>query len=716
MPASEPTPAPQVDASRQSRNRFGARSLLYLKALLGTPSQRRLAQAALQINQIRYWEKEWSKHTDEEMLAHAKQLKGRARGGESLDSLLPEVFGMVSVASIRATKLRPYDVQLAAGVVLHRGALAEVATGEGKTLIAVAPVALNAMQGKGAHVTTVNDYLARRDGEWTSTIYNLMGLSVGILQQKMPDDQRTEAYRSDITYGTAAEFGFDFLRDRLKVAMDKSGGMPFWAPWTAPQGAFSRPVDPKVQREHHFALVDEADNIFIDEARTPLIIGGPTREASEEEQVVYHWADDLAKKMQPMHHFTLDQKKQKIELSEEGRTLIRYSNPPFGKHSHAMDKLHEHVERSLHAHFRFRLDQHYLIENNKVVIIDESTGRRMPDRHWREGLHQAVEAKERVPITMPSDHAAQITFQSYFRLYKKLAGMSGTAAQNFWEVRKVYKLWVVCVPTNRPVIRESMPDRVFPTEDTKLRAIVDEVRRARDEGRPVLVGTRSVEKSEKLGRLLVEANIPHQVLNARPEIADKEADIVAQAGRPGTVTIATNMAGRGTDIILGGNAETLAWTHLRKKYAHRHDVPIEEWRKTVEEIEARQNLKEQHEQVVQAGGLHVLGTERHEAIRIDRQLAGRAGRQGDPGSSQFFLSLDDELLEGLGPRRQAALKALGEKNEDDEEHDWQKLLPEFYRAQRRVERRHYRQRVDLVIYERNRQEILKDLGADPYVD
>lgn len=705
-----------VDSTRQSQNRFGSRWLLYFKALFGPPSQRRLAQAALQLSRIRYWEKEWSKHSDVELLQHARQLRGRARGGESLDKLLPEVFGMVSVASQRATKLRPYDTQLAAGVVLHHSALAEVATGEGKTLIAVAPVALNALQGKGAHVTTVNDYLARRDGEWTSSIYQLMGLSVGILQQKMPDDQRTEAYRCDITYGTAAEFGFDFLRDRLKVAMDKSGGMPFWTPWTAPPGAFARPVDPKVQREHHFALVDEADNIFIDEARTPLIIGGPTREASEEEQVVYHWADDLARQMKPLEHFNLDQKKQKLELNEEGRALVRYSNPPIGKHSHAMDKLHEHVERALHAHFRFRLDQHYLIEKNKVVIIDESTGRRMPDRHWREGLHQAVEAKERVPITMPSDHAAQITFQSYFRLYKKLAGMSGTAAQNLWEVRKVYKIWVVCVPTNRPVIREAWPDRVFPTEDRKFEAIVEEVKRLRAEGRPILVGSRSVEKSEKLSKLLIEAGIDHQVLNARPEIADKEADIVAQAGRPGTVTIATNMAGRGTDIILGGNAETIAWTHLRKKYAHRHDVPIEEWRQTVEEIEARQNLKEQHEQVVQAGGLHVLGTERHEAIRIDRQLAGRAGRQGDPGSCQFFLSLDDELLEGLGPRQENALKELGKNKEDDDSHPWQDYAPEFQRAQRRVERRHYRQRVDLVIYERNRQEILKDLGADPYVD
>jgi preprotein translocase subunit SecA len=703
-------------SARQSRNRFGSRSLLYLKALCGTPSQRRLAQAALQIDRIRHHEKQYRLLSDEEIKVRGKQFRGRARGGESLNKLLPEVFALVCVASQRQTKLRPFDVQLAAGVVLHRGALAEVATGEGKTLVATLPAALNAMEGKGVHVTTVNDYLARRDGEWTASIYTALGLSVGIIQQRMTDDDRTKAYKCDITYSTAAELGFDFLRDRLKIAGDKGGGMPFWTPWTTPVGTFTRPMDPKVQREHHFALVDEADNIFIDEARTPLIIGSPTRNATPEEQVVYLWADDLAKQMQPFTHFTIDQKKQKVELTEDARKQIRYSNPPFGEHSHAMDKLHEHVERALHAHYRFRRDQHYMIEDNKVVIIDEGTGRRMPDRHWREGLHQAVEAKERVPITKASDHAAQITFQSYFRLYHKLCGMSGTAVQNFWELRKVYKLWVVCVPTNRPVIRDALPDRVFATEDQKFRALVGDIKRLHEKGRPVLVGTRSVDKTERIGQLLAELNVPHQVLNARPEVADKEAEIVAQAGRPGTVTIATNMAGRGTDIILGGNAEALAWSRLRKKYNHRHDVPAEEWNRTLEEIEAEGNFKVLHDQVVQAGGLHVIGTERHEAIRIDRQLAGRAGRQGDPGSCQFFLSLEDELLEGLGPRRQQGLKALGQKYATEVEVPWDGYLPLFRRAQKRVERRHFRQRVDLVTYEKNRQEILKDLGADPYVD
>jgi preprotein translocase subunit SecA len=648
-------------------NRLGRRWQMQLRALFGTPSQRRLAQAALQIDQVRYWEAELSKLNDAELHTRGLQLRGRARGGESLDKLLPEAFAAVCVASTRVTKLRPFDVQIAGGGVLHHGGLAELATGEGKTLVATMPVFLNALVGKGVHVTTVNDYLARRDAEWTGPIYQSLGLTVGVLQQQMPENERSRAYRSDVTYGTASEFGFDFLRDRLKVSGDKGHSAPFWAPWTG--GAAAQALNSKMQRDHHFALVDEADNIFIDEARTPLIISGMTRQATQEEAVVYVWANDLAKQMVRDQHFTLDEKKHyKIELTEEGKQLIRWSNPPVGPHSHALDKLHEHVERSIQAHHRFRLDQHYMIVDDEICIIDEFTGRSMPDRHWRDGLHQAVEAKEGVPITVAADHAAQITFQSYFRLYKKLAGMTGTAAQNYWELRRVYKLWVVCVPTNRPVIRETWPDRVFPTEDAKFNAVVESVARQRDMGRPILIGTRSVEKSEALSRKLHEAGVEHQVLNAR--LHEQEAHIVEQAGQPGRVTIATNMAGRGTDIKLGPG-------------------------------------------VAEAGGLFVLGTERHEARRIDRQLAGRSGRQGDPGSSQFFLSLEDELLEALGPAGQTALQELGKGGGNV---TWQKFLGKFFKAQRRMERRHYRERVDLMIYEKQRQEVLKDLGADPYVD
>jgi preprotein translocase subunit SecA len=488
----------------------------------------------------------------------------------------------------------------------------------------------------------------------------------------MGEQDRQKAYRSDITYGTASEFGFDFLRDRLKAAGAKGQESPFWAPWQG--GAFqATPPDPYVQRGHHYALVDEADNIFIDEARTPLIIAGPTRLATEEEQRVYQWADALCQQMEFGKHFTWDMQKQKLELTNDGQALARYSNPPsVGADSLAMDKLYERLEQGLHAHHRFKRDQHYMVDKEqKIVIIDEYTGRPMPDRHWREGLHQAVEAKEKVPIHFPSDHAAQITYQSYFKLYTKLSGMTGTAAQNWWELFRVYRLWVVCVPTNRPVIRRQLPDRVFPTEGAKFDAVVQEVLHLRAEGRSVLIGTRSVEKSEELSRRLTAAGIPdHAVLNAQPEKAAQEAEIVALAGQKGRVTIATNMAGRGTDIKPG-------------------------------------------DEVLAAGGLHVLGTERHDAKRIDRQLAGRAGRQGDPGSAQFFLSLEDELLEALGKAKQAALQERGRKGGGG---DWNSYLGIFYRAQRKVEARHYTSRVDLMVHEKQRQEILKDLGADPYVD
>jgi preprotein translocase subunit SecA len=713
--ASDTPSAPPTPARASVPGRLGNPWLNRLKAWFGTPSQRRLAWAALQVPVIRHWEKQFSALNDKEVRQTAAHLRGRARGGESLDRILPEMFGLTCVATLRHVGLRPFDVQLAAGIVLHRGALAEVATGEGKTLVAIMPAALNALLGKGVHVTTVNDYLALRDAEWTARVYNALGLSVGVLQQKLPNDGRTEAYQCDITYGTASEFGFDFLRDRLKVKGDSGQQVPFWAPWTT-AGGQARPTDPKVQRSHHYGLVDEADNIFVDEARTPLVISTESRRATDEEAIVYRWADKLAKDMTLDRHFTLDEKKQKIELTDEGKQVIRWSNPPWGEHSHAMDKLHEHVERALHANFRFRLDQHYMISTeNKIVIIDEGTGRPMPDRQWNEGLHQAVEAKEGVPITLAAKHAAQITYQSYFKLYKKLAGMTGTAMQNYWEMRRVYKLWVVALPTNRPPQRTVLPDRVFPTESAKFDAVVETVRKLREEGRPVLIGTRSVDKSELLSKRLHEAGISHQVLNAKPGVLEREADIVAQAGRPATVTIATNMAGRGTDILLGGNPETVAWSRLRAQhnFASKRDVPPDLFRQMIEQVETEERIHEQNNTVVTAGGLHVLGTERHEAARIDRQLVGRAARQGDPGSCQFFLSLEDELLEGLGPDDQEAYKQLGQNGSD---RDWDLYSPEFIRAQRRVERRHYRQRLDLMNYERQRQEILKDLGADPYVD
>jgi preprotein translocase subunit SecA len=679
------TPGPPVDSPAPAakpvyvkppapRNRLGSWAKNKIVSIIGLPWQRRLARAALYVPYVRRWEEKFDQLNDDELRTLGQKLRGRGRGGEELDDLLPEAFGLVCVAAKRRLGLRPFDVQLAAGVVMHQGGLAELATGEGKTLCASLPAFLNALTGKGVHVATVNDYLARRDAEEMGKIYTSLGLTVGCLQQQMPDQDRYKAYRCDITYGTASEFGFDFLRDRLKVAGQKGQDAPFWSPWVrGPGGAPSGPPqDNLVQRpEFYYALVDEADNIFIDDAKTPLIIASETRPASEEEQVVFKWANEVAIRLEPVKHFDWDVKKQKLELTGEGKRFANWSNPPSGKHSHAMDKLYEHIEQALHAHHRFRLDQHYMVDpkTKKVVIIDEGTGRSMPDRHWREGLHQAVEAKEGVTIHKPSDHAAQVTFQSFFKLYKKLSGMTGTAAQNWMELRRVYKLWVVCVPTNRPVVRQDLPDRIFANEEEKFAAVVEECKRLKAEGRAVLVGTRSVEKSEKLSELLRAAGMEHQVLNARQNEA--EAMIVAKAGEVGRITIATNMAGRGTDI-----------------------KPALE--------------------VLAAGGLHVLGTERHDAKRIDRQLAGRAGRQGDPGTSQFYLCLEDELLEGLGFEWRQKIKAKGAAAAPGG--DWSGWLPLFRRAQRKVERRHRRSRVDLMVYEKQRQEVLKDLGADPYVD
>jgi preprotein translocase subunit SecA len=636
-------------------------------AWIGLPAQRRLAYAALQINRIRHWEKQFNRLSDTELKQTGLRLRGRARGGESLDRLLPEAFGLACVAAHRTVGMRPFDTQLAAGVVIHHGALAEVATGEGKTLIAAMPAYLNALPGKGVHVTTVNDYLAKRDAEVTGPIFEALGVSVGVLQMQMQDAARIDAYKADITYGMASEFGFDFLRDRLKLAGTQGGATPFWSGWDGRRPEGARPY-PRVQRELNFALVDEADSIFIDEGRTPLIISAPTRMATPQEQVIYHWADKLARKLVRGRDFILDDKKNKIELTAAGEQQIRWSSPPCDGAASAMDKLSEQLERSLHAHHRFRRDQHYMVDNGKIIIIDESTGRRMPDRHWREGLHQAVEAKEGVPIHKASDHAAQITFPSYYKLYEKLGCMTGTAAQNWYELRRVYKLWVVPVPTNRAVKRQQWPDQVFPTEEAKFDAVAEEVVRLHRQGRPVLIGTRSVEKSEQLSRRLRAAGIEHQVLNAK--FHEQEAEIVKHAGELGRVTIATNMAGRGTDIKLGAGT-------------------------------------------AKVGGLHVLGTERHETQRVDRQLAGRAGRQGDPGSCQFFLALDDELLEGLGPYQQYYLREIGCEGQQG---DWQCFRRLFLKAQRRVEARHRSQRVDLVFYEKHRMDILKDIGADPYVD
>ncbi|QEL20023.1 preprotein translocase subunit SecA [Limnoglobus roseus] len=630
------------------------------------PWKRRLARAALVIPKIRHWEQQFINFNEEDLRKKSMNLRGRVRGGEHIDKLIPEAFALAAIAIRRLFGYQLFDVQLAAGIVMHYGGLVELATGEGKTLCAVSPAYLNSLENKGVHVTTVNDYLAKRDAEEMGPVYRMLGLTVGCIQQKMEDGDRTLQYKCDVTYGTAAEFGFDFLRDRLKVRGGQSTTAPFWAPWTNNGPA---KMDPRVQRPLHYAIVDEADSIFVDEARTPLIIANPTRDATPEEQIMFKWADGVAKQMQRDEHFRLDLKKDKIEILDSGRTLVRYSNPPTGQHAVAMDKLLEQVEKSLHAYHRFSLDHQYIIsKDGKIIIIDEGTGRPMPDRHWRDGLHQAVEVKESVQVTMPSEHAAQVTFQNFYRLYKKLAGMSGTLMPNFSEMRRVYRRWVTKIPTNRPIKRVTMLDAVAPNEGEKFDAVVKQVREMVAQGRPVLIGTRTVDKSERLSKLLELGGVEHLVLNARQDA--NEAQIIGAAGQLGRVTVATNMAGRGTDIKLGPG-------------------------------------------VAENGGLHVIGTERHEAERIDRQLAGRAGRQGDPGTAQFFISLEDGVLEGLGQARQQALEELGRSGSS---RPWSMFRRLFRKAQKRIEKKHYKQRLDLMHYDRGRQEMLQDLGADPYVD
>ena len=665
VPAAEPRHEMAKPKIANVAGRLGTGAGNAMFSALGMPWTRRLSKAALLLPKIREFETLFLTLNDEDMRTASTSLRGKARGGVTLDGLIPEAFGLACAAIRRQHGYQPFDVQLAAGIIMHYGGLVELATGEGKTLCAVAPTFLNALVGKGVHVTTVNDYLAKRDAEEMGPVHRLLGMTVGCLQQKMQDAERQAQYKCDITYGTASEFGFDFLRDRMKLRGGQASNAPFWSGWTG--GAAKQ--DPRCQRGLNFAIVDEADSIFIDEGRTPLIIANPTRPATEEEQVVYLWADRVAQELKLTVDYKVDLKKEKIELTDEGKQRVRYSKPPTGEHATAMDKLLEAMEKALQARYRFTRDHHYMVsEEKKIVIIDEGTGRPMPDRNWRDGLHQAVEAKEKVPITMQSDHAAQVTYMNFYRLYKKLGGMSGTLMPNFWELRKVYRRWVTKVPTNRPIKRVQHSDLVFPTEQAKFEAVVKQVQAMMAGGRPVLIGTRTVDASEKLSKMLVAGGIEHKVLNARQN--DQEAVIVSRAGQLGNVTVATNMAGRGTDIKLGPK-------------------------------------------VAENGGLHVIGTERHEAERIDRQLAGRAGRQGDPGTAQFFLSLEDQLLEGLGVARKKSLVAVGKAGGNRNWNAYRKL---FRIAQKRLERKHRKQRLDLMNYDKQRQEMLQDLGADPYVD
>ncbi|NTV81983.1 MAG: preprotein translocase subunit SecA, partial [Candidatus Aminicenantes bacterium] len=554
------------------------------------------------------------------------EFKEKLAQGASVDDFLPEAFAVVREASRRTTRMRHFDVQLIGGVVLHQGRIAEMKTGEGKTLVATLPAYLNALSGQGVHIVTVNDYLAKRDSEWMGAIYRFLGLSVGTIQHALGDAERYTAYRADITYGTNNEFGFDYLRDNMKFRLADLA-----------------------QREFNYAIVDEVDSILIDEARTPLIISGPTNESTQ----LFTRVDSLVRRFQKDKHFTLDEKSRTVSIQDPGVAEAERVLGVTNLYDMAnMDLVHA-INTSLKAHHLFRLDVDYMVQDGKIVIVDEFTGRLMPGRRYSDGLHQALEAKERVRVEEEYQTLASVTFQNYFRMYKKLAGMTGTAATEATEFRHIYGLDVVEIPTNKPLVRLENPDVIYRTGGEKWNAVVEEITELSRKGRPVLVGTISIEKSEHLSTLLRRKNIKHVVLNAKYH--EQEASIIAQAGRIGSVTIATNMAGRGVDILLGGNPEYLAREQLKKTGGDPAKVTTEQLEKAFQEVSAV--TQKEHEDVVALEGLHVLGTERHEARRIDNQLRGRAGRQGDPGSSRFYLSLEDDLMRIFGSERISGLMA-----------------------------------------------------------
>ncbi|HYS24034.1 MAG TPA: preprotein translocase subunit SecA [Vicinamibacterales bacterium] len=686
-----------------------------LTKVIGTQNEREIKRLRPRVVEISALEPQIQPLTDEQLRAKTGEFRQRFAAGESVDDLLVEAFAVVREAGKRVLNMRHFDVQLIGGMVLHSGKIAEMKTGEGKTLVATLPAYLNALEGKGVHVVTVNDYLARRDSEWMGRLYRFLGMSVGVIQHELTDQQRQVAYGSDITYGTNNEFGFDYLRDNMKFDLASM-----------------------VQRGHHYAIVDEVDSILIDEARTPLIISGPAEESTD----LYYEVDRIIPRLkkgavtqgnvksedrdelEKTGDYIVDEKHKTVTLTETGMAkseqMLGHRLVPgsSGLYDPANMPLLHHVHQGLRAHTLFRLDVDYMIKDGGVVIVDEFTGRLMPGRRWSDGLHQAVEAKEKVKIERENQTLATITFQNYFRKYKKLSGMTGTAETEAPEFNKIYSLDVIVIPTNRPLKRVEEPDLVYRTEREKYEAIVNDILDKQASGRPTLVGTVSIEKSERLSALLRKRGIRHVVLNAKYHA--QEAEIVAQAGRKDNVTIATNMAGRGTDILLGGNAEHMARQQcLSEEVAERvpkgeekyvddeefvyffhvdsfYRVPRPDWERIFSHF-SRSTLAE-HETVVDLGGLHILGTERHEARRIDNQLRGRAGRQGDPGSSRFYLSLEDDLMRIFGSERISGLmQRLGMEEGVPIEHGMVSRAIE--RAQKQVEAQNFSVRKHLLEYD-----------------
>ena len=622
------------------------------------------------IQQINALEPEMIALGDVELQAKTAEFKERLARGEILDDLLPEAFAVVREVSRRVLDMRHFDVQLIGGIVLHQGCIAEMKTGEGKTLVATLPVYLNALTGRGIHIVTVNDYLARRDSVWMGQIYKYLGLSVGLIVHGLDFSERKRAYAADVTYGTNNEFGFDYLRDNMALHPDQL-----------------------VQRELHYAIVDEVDSILVDEARTPLIISGQADKATD----LYYTFARLVPRLARDKDYTVDEKAHTVALTEEGVAKVEKMLKVENLYDERRTELTHHLYQALKAHALMKRDRDYVVKDGQVIIVDEFTGRLMFGRRYSEGLHQAIEAKEGVRIERESQTLATVTFQNYFRMYEKLAGMTGTAATEEEEFRKIYKLDVLVIPTNMPMIRKDLPDVVYKTEKGKFRAVVEEIVRRHATGQPVLVGTISIEKSEILSQMLKKRGIPHQVLNAKYH--DKEAEIVAQAGRIGAVTIATNMAGRGTDILLGGNPDFLAQAELKsQKNGENLDDPQVKslYRELLEKY--KKITGEEHKRVVNLGGLHIIGTERHESRRIDNQLRGRTGRQGDPGFTQFFSSLEDDLMRLFGSDNIAGLMdRLGIEEDLPIEHNL--ITRSIETAQKRVESRNFDLRKHVLQYD-----------------
>jgi preprotein translocase subunit SecA len=617
------------------------------RKLFGSKNERDLKKLEPLVRAVNELEPNFRDISDEAIKLKTEEFKDRISNGETVDDLLPEAFALVREASMRTLGMRHFDVQLIGGIVLHQGKIAEMKTGEGKTLAATLPVYLNALTGRGVHVVTVNDYLAHRDAEWMGTIYKFLGLSVGVIVHDLDDEERRNAYNCDVVYGTNNEFGFDYLRDNMKFALEDY-----------------------VQRELHYAIVDEVDSILIDEARTPLIISGPTHENTDR----YYKINRVIPGLHKENHYTIDEKARSVVLTEEGVSRVEKSLNVSNLYDPAqMETLH-HVTQALKAHTLFKKDVDYIVKDGQVIIVDEFTGRLMPGRRYSDGLHQALEAKEGVKIENENQTLATITFQNYFRMYDKLAGMTGTADTEAAEFKKIYNLEVVVIPTNLPMIRTDHSDLIYKTEQEKFDAAVEEIKDLYQRGQPVLVGTISIEKSEYLSRRLKKLGIPHNVLNAKNHAG--EAEIVAQAGRHKAVTISTNMAGRGTDIVLGGNPVFLARSKSKKGEGS------EEYAQLLEEL--KQQSEEERVKVLEAGGLHILGTERHESRRIDNQLRGRSGRQGDPGSSRFYLSLEDDLMRIFGGERvKMIMERVGMEDGEPIEHKYTTRAIE--NAQKKVE-------------------------------